>query len=46
MDDRNFQVPNLQRDLAWIAGGCLAIAAGVGAAAATVVSWIVHRHRP
>lgn len=31
MDPRNYKLPNLQRDLAWIAGGVLAVAAGAGA---------------
>ena len=39
-------MPRLQRDLAWIMGGFVTIAAAAGAVTAVVVDWIIHRHRP
>lgn len=38
--------PSLQRDLAWLMAGFIAISAAAGAITATIVDWIIHRHRP
>lgn len=45
MDRRNFQVPNLKRDLAWIAASILLVAMTIGAAIGAVIDMLIHRHR-
>jgi len=46
MHARNFQVPSLKRDLAWIAGAALVVAGLIGAAVGVIVDMLLHRHHP
>ncbi len=43
--ERNFAMPSLQRDLAWIGAGLLATAAVIGAAIGVAADIAIHRHK-